>query len=293
MEKEFNCDQLRDILEERYGEVLSLSEEYPGVCYASVRRNEADIFLCEYYIVDKTAETISSDAKAYGRPADGYPDLLVYPMDKPGSGHKIIEFEIFRYRVSRHIPLPKGESLHGCAVYGAEVYPEYLGMLPVPALTPWGYTTRHRTLDSGIYWIETDQCKEVLAVAHPAWAADLSNGALQYACQLAYDREHDINHTFGYQFFSKRASCVVLFELLKTRSKWLTSGNVHLPELMNAIWTYYPEYAVSFNAQEQVGLNDRDGLLLQWMGVDIELDGAEENMIKLNPEVGVDFLHWP
>ena len=61
---------------------------------------------------------------------------------------------------------------------------------------------------------------------------------------------------------------------------------------MNAIITNYPEYAVSYNAHEQAGLNDGVGMFLQSMGVDVELRRSEENMIKLSPNVGVDFLHW-
>ena len=80
----------------------------------------------------------------------------------------------------------------------------FIPMLPVPALTPWGYTIRHRALDNGIYWIETDQCEEVLAVAHPAWAADLPKSVLRHGRQLTYDTEHGINHTLGYKFFSKK-----------------------------------------------------------------------------------------
>ena len=49
---------------------------------------------------------------------------------------------------------------------------------------------------------------------------------------------------------------------------------------------------MSFNAHEQAGLNDGVGLFFQSMGVDVELKRSEENMIKLNPYVGVDFLQW-
>ena len=93
MDKDCNVDQLRDILAELYGEVLSLQQECPGVCYASVRQDEADTFSHEYYIVYKATDAISSKAKAYGQPVTGYPDLLVYPMDKPDSGYKIVEYE--------------------------------------------------------------------------------------------------------------------------------------------------------------------------------------------------------
>lgn len=48
MEREFNCDQLRYILEELYGEVLFISEECPSVYYASIRQNETDAFSYEY-----------------------------------------------------------------------------------------------------------------------------------------------------------------------------------------------------------------------------------------------------
>ena len=141
-------------------------------------------------------------------------------MEQEGSGAKIIEYEIFKYRVLHHLPLPEGETLHGCAVYAAELHPEYFGMLPVPALTPWGYTTRHRALANGIYWIETDQCEEVLAVSQPVWQTDLSDSVLRHARQTDYDREHGIVRTLGYQFFTKKVSCVAIFELLQYHPKW-------------------------------------------------------------------------
>ena len=273
------------------GELQSAEQECPGVYYLVMKAEDRFGMLPkEYYLVLEDAP-ISSEARSYGKPFQNGQGLI-YAVGEEQSGDKIVEYEIYRYRVFHHLPLPEGESLHGRAVYGAEIYPEYFGMLPVPALTPWGYTTRYHVLDSGIYWIETDQCEEVLAVAHPAWAADLSKSVLRHARQLAYDTELGINHTLGYKFFSKKESCVVIFELLQTRPKWLTSGKIHLPELMNAIWTNYPEYAMNYNAHEQAGLNDGTGLFLQSMGVDVELKRSEENMIKLNPDVGVDFLRW-
>ena len=274
------------------GELKSAKQECPGVYYLRMKAEDSlGLLPREYYLVLENAP-ISEEARNYGKPLQNGQGL-VFGLGQEKSGDKVIEYEIYRYKVSHHLSLPEGENLHGCAVYGAEIYPEYFGMLPVPALTPWGYTTRYRVLDSGIYWIETDQCKEVLAVAHPAWAADLSKSVLRHGRQLAYDTEHGINHTLGYKFFSKRISCIVIFELLQTRPKWLTNGNILLPELMNAILVSYPEYAMSFNAHEQAGLNDGVGMFLQSMGVDVELKKSEENMIKLNPDVGVDFLRWP
>ena len=241
-------------------------------------------FPMEYYLVLDGAP-ISKEAREYGPPL-GNGQGRVFSLEQERSGAKIIEYEIFKYRVLHHLPLPEGETLHGCAVYAAELYPEYFGMIPVPTLTPWGYTTRHRVLASGIYWIETDQCVEVLAVCHPAWAADLSEGVLRHAHQTDYDAERGINRILGYKFFSKKVSCVVIFELLQYHSEWLTDGRVYLPALMNAILECRPEYAVTFNAHEQAGLNDGAGLFLRSLGIAVELSGSVERMITLTPGLG-------
>ena len=273
------------------GELCSAELECPRVYHLAVKpETDHCPFPMEYYLVLDGAP-ISKEAKRYGTPLENSRGL-VFSLEQEDSGAKIIEYEIFKYRVLNHLPLPGNETLHGCAVYAAELYPEYFGMLPVPALTPWGYTTRHRALASGIYWIETDQCLEVLAVSHPAWAADLSGSVLRHARQTDYDTEHGINRTLGYKFFSKEVSCVVIFELLQYHSEWLTDGRVHLPALMNAILEYWPEYAVTFNAHEQAGLNDGAGLFLRYMGIEVELSGSVERMITLTPGVGTDYLRW-
>ena len=273
------------------GELVSAELECPGVYYlAVVSEGDHCPFPMEYYLVLDSAP-VSNEARGYGTPLENGQGL-VFSLEQEGSGAKIIEYEIYRYRVAHNLPLPEGESLHGCAVYAAESYPEYFGMLPVPALTPWGHTTRHHALSSGIYWIETDLCVEVLAVSHPAWAADLSKCVLRHARQTDYDTEHGINHTLGYKFFSQKQSCVVIFELLQYHSEWLTDGRVYLPALMNAILEYWPEYALSFNAHEQAGLNDGVGLFLRSMGIEVELSGTVERVISLTPGAGIDFLRW-
>lgn len=68
----------------------------------------------------------------------------------------------------------------------------------------------------------------------------------------------------------------------------MISALASIPILAN-----YPEYAMSFNAHEQAGLNDGVGMFLQSMGVDVKLKRSEKNMIRLTPDVGVDFLCWP
>ena len=49
---------------------------------------------------------------------------------------------------------------------------------------------------------------------------------------------------------------------------------------------------MTFNAHEQAGLNDGAGLFLRSMGIEVELNGSTERMIKLAPGAGTDFLQW-
>ena len=94
----------------------------------------------------------------------------------------------------------------------------------------------------------------------------------------------------NYLFFEKGASCTAIFELLKVRPKWLEAGLIRKQELMNAIWSYAPMYAAAYNAEEQAGLHDGLGILLQMLGGDREPQGSTEHMISLAPDVGTDFI---
>ena len=291
-EKSFGEDEMPIDVSE-LGEFRSAELECPGVYFVVVGTETGlnGLPACEGYYLVLDDAPISQEARRYGSPLQNGQGVA-FCLNQEGSGGKVVEYEILKYKVVHNLPLPEGETLHEFAIYAAEQYPEYFGMLPVPALTPWGYTTRHRALENGVYWIETDQCEEVLAVCHPVWETELSSGVLSYARQTDYDVEHDIDNTLGYQFFTKKESCVVIFELLASRSEWLSSGLVDLPALMNAILKYWPEYAVSYNLHEQSGLNDGAGLLLRAMGIEVELSGSAERMIALTPGAGTDFLRW-
>lgn len=59
---------------------------------------------------------------------------------------------------------------------------------------------------------------------------------------------------------------------------------------MNAIWKYAPIYAAAYNAEEQAGLHDGLGILLQMLGEDSEPQGSPEHMISLAPDAGTDFI---
>ena len=273
-------DELLALLAYELGEIYLWEEQCPGVYYLSILPTMGEGG--EYYAVLKDAP-ISQEARAMGRQLEGGP-VLVYPLEGEDGAWAAVDYEVLRYRTQHSLPLPEGKSLRVAALYGMEQCPDYFGTYPVPPMTPWGYTLRHRPLDNGIYWMETDQCVEVLAVCHPVWASELPEGLLAIAKGLNDQDE------MGYLYFSREDACVVIWEFLRTRSALVSTGLIRKSELMNAIWESHPEYAMGYNAQEQAGLNDTLGLLLYAMGVeDRELEGSLEHMISITPEAGTDY----
>lgn len=133
--------------------------------------------------------------------------------------------------------------------------------------------------------METDQCMGVLAVCHPVWASELPEGLLAIAKRLNHEDE------MGYLYFAEETACIVIWELLRSRSALVSTGAIRKPELMNAIWEHHPEYAMGWNAQEQAGLHDALGLLIYALGVeDRKLESSLEHMIALTPGSGTDFI---
>lgn len=276
-------DELLYLLANELGEILQWEEECPSVYYLSVLPENEGKGSLEYYAVFDNAP-ISHEACVMGRRLETVP-AWVYLLDSDEGPRWAVYYEILKYKATHGIPLAKGESLRDTALYGMELCPGYFGTYPVPPQTPWGFTLRHRPLDNGIYWIETDQCVEVLAVSYPMWAGELSEGVQTIAKRLDHEGEQ------GYLYFSKQAASVALFELLRTRSELTDLGLIRKAELMNCVWQYYPEHAMGFNAQEQAGLTDGTGLLLYTLGVeDREFAGASEYMVSMTPDVGTEFI---
>ena len=273
--------ELLDLLTYDLGEISHWEEECPGVYYLSVLPT-IDMG-GECYAVLEDAP-ISQELRAMGQKLEDAPVLIYWAGAEDGI-HTVLEYEVLRYKAINGIPMPEGKSLREIALFGAEVCPSYFGAYPVPPLTPWGYTLRHRPLDNGLYWIETEQCVEVLAVCYPIWVGDLPEGL------LVLGRKVEAADERGYIFFPKEAASVIIWELLRTRPALVTAGLIRKPELMNAIWEHQPEYALGYNTQEQAGLNDTLGLLLHTLGVeDRELEGAPDHMISVTPAVGTDFI---
>lgn len=273
-------EEMLDLLAYELGEIYLWEKQCPGVYYLSIKPTIGDGG--EYYAVLNDAP-ISQDVRAMGRRLENSP-VLVYLIEGEDGAWAAVEYEMLRYQVQHSLPLPEGKSLREAALYGMEQCPDYFGTFPVPPQTPWGYTLRYRPLDNGIYWIETDQCVEVLTVCHPVWASELPEGLLAIAQNLDHEDE------MGYLYFLRETACVVIWELLRTRSALINAGLIRKAELMNAIWEYHPEYAMGYNAQEQAGLHDALGRLLHTLGMeDRELRGWPENMIALTEGAGTNF----
>lgn len=276
-------------LEDDLGEVLMSEEQCPGVYYAAVKRDGA-LFAPEFYLVMRESPAISHTAKSYGMPLPHHPEILTYPIGEERSGSAIIKYEAERFRKSNHLPPGEADSLHTLAVYGAEDYPEYFGDFPAPLDTPRGNTTRYVSLKNGIFMLETDQCEKLLAVCYPIWHSNFSSYVIRHAEQTGYDRGNGIDNTLGYLFFPYETACLAIFELLEENPDLATSGKVDLAALQNTIWRNFPKYAVEYNKAEQAGMHDVMGMLLNFVGADVEPTGSVEEMMRITLEAGTDFL---
>ena len=272
------------------GTVTEAELVMPGVYDAILELSETGLTV-EAFIVLSSAGEISAAAKQYGKADPAHPGLLVYLEDGTGNPRYIIGYELFRYKILHHLPLPEGENIRSIAAAGAEMYPEYFGGYPVPFLTPWGCTTRHKIIANGLYWLETEQCQRGLAVACPKYD-DLSDGArglaepFQGSAALA-----DVDAP-GYLFFREASSSVPLFELVSVIPKEQLGCKIDWAALMNAVYQHFPEYATQHNLAEQAGLNDGMGQFLHTQGINVELKGAPERLISLTAQAGTQYIDF-
>ena len=262
----------------------------PGVYEAILEFLETGLAV-EAFIVLSSAEEISAAAKRYGKTDPDYPDLLVYLEDDTGNTRYIVGYELFRYKILYHLPLPEGETIRGIAAAGAEMYPDYFGDYPVPIHTPWGCTTRHKIIANGLYWLETEQCQRGLAIAYPKYD-DLSDGARGLVERFLDDPTHVDGEIPGYLFFREANSSVPLFELISAIPKEQLCCEVNRAALMNAVYQHFPEYAAQHNLAEQAGLNDGLGQFLHTQGIDVELKSAPERLISLTAEAGTQYIDF-
>lgn len=92
-------------------------------------------------------------------------------------------------------------------------------------------------------------------------------------------------------FFLEKDACVPIFELLEVRPNWCDQNIINRKALMNTLWQLHPEYAMSYNVQEQSGGHDILGLVMDSFGAEVSLQGSLQNMISITPGAGFDYLN--
>ena len=283
-----------DALDQAVGKITRVECYADGIYYIGAHKEDsASCFAAEYYVVENDTKIISAQAKAYGTPIEGCSDLLLFQAEVEGKGFEIIEFELARYRVANHIPLDPLESPYDIALFAAEDYPDYFGPYPAPTVTPFGNLLRYISLENGIIWMETDGEGWALALSYPIWASDLTPLAIALGKQTERDAALGIEKTMGYLFFSERDSCIPLFELLVDHPALQKAEIIDFAALMNAIWVYHPQYAITANVLEQLGANDFLFSLLTALCPEkapAEPVISVENMISYRPETGTKFI---
>ena len=262
----------------------------PGVYDAVLEDTETGVAV-EAFIVLKNAVEISAAAKQYGKTDPDHSDFLVYMEDGDGNTRYIIGYELFRYRILHGLPLPEGDTIRSIAATGAEMFPEYFGGYPVPFLTPWGCTTRHKIIANGLYWLETEQCRRGLAVASPKYD-DLSDGARGLAERPQGSTTQADADAPGYLFFREANSSVPLFELLSVIPNEQQQCRIDWVALMNAVYLHFPEYAAQHNLAEQAGLNNGLAQVLHTQGIDLELRIDPKRFLSLNAPAGAAFIDF-
>jgi hypothetical protein len=243
----------------------------------------------EYYIVTDEAQAISVQARVYGERSPQHPTLTLYPHEREKNGWMVIDYEVQRYLNKNGLPLPKWGDLHGVALFGTEKYPEYFGHYPAPLHTPCGNMLRYKALSNGVIWLETDRCEEMVAICYPVWTDDLSGFAVNLGVQVDYGEKSEIENLRGYLFFSRQASCIPIFELLPVHREWETMGLINQAALMNAIWKYYPQYAATYNFEEQHGDHDILGALRNKLDAPEKVLSSTKNLIRLTEGAGTIF----
>lgn len=276
-------------LDEDITEITDSEQLCPGVFYVVGPRVE-DSVPVEYYAVERATAPLSEAAKSYGRPSETDPDIMLYQLDDPAGGRTVIKYEVQKYLALAHLPMLSDEDPHAIAVYGMEHQPEYFGDYPAPFLTPRGATNRYQCLARGVFVLETETFERMIAVCYPVWATELGEYTISKGEKLDRDKLKDIDKTLGYLFFPESAGCLALFELWESCDELQQSPIVKRAELMNAIYINHPEYALIFNRNEQEGVNDVGAHVWRLFGFDVELEGKEENLIRLQPGIGTDYL---
>ena len=262
------------IEEETWGQVRRVSREGPGVYYLATAGGDM-LLGREFYAVTEEAvpEVISPEALAYGV-RDGA--VYLFEHEKEGGGWPIVSFEVTRYLTRHGLPLGDHDSIYNEAIFAAEQYPEYFGGLLPPRDTPYGLTTRVKRVAEGVFFVETVQCRWLLALAYPTWKTSIADAAEAFGelCRSDASLPEEAQ-----QLFFRRERCTpAIYELLQYYGyecfrPFLRSREV----LETAIYQQCPEYAVWNNRMVMTGHGWQDAIddLLDVLGCPADREREE------------------
>lgn len=289
--------------EDCWGELSEAIEECPGVYYVCTIPEKGEGLGRELYVVTRAAtpSIISPEVVAHGIETG---EAWVFAYTDAGSVYNLVKYEIMLYRVKHGLPLEEGDgSLYCSAVYCAEHFPWYFGGTIPPRSTPFGLTVRVKKADEGLFFLETDQCRWVLAVSFPIWDSELSASAKRLGVMGSDDLSAQVREA-RYLFFSKERCAPAVYELLVNPDhKGLTCFIQSKQALETYLWERFPEYALEHNAMEMSGNGGADLLdhLFKSLGAEIPETDEErknerriKNCIAYSKELkGQEFLLLP
>lgn len=284
------------------GQIRNVELRCPGVYYVATTGEHGHAGR-EHYVVLREAvpDIISLEVLGYGKPTED--GAYEFEHEVEGSGWELVDFEMERYKVKQGIPFENGESIYASAIYHADRYPEYFGGHIPPRTTPWGLTIRWKKASEGIFFLETDHCEWVLALAQPFWSIDLS-GIVQ---ELGEECEADLQlgeEEAVYRYFKGSDMAPAIFELLDFDDHRGLLDYIHSKEALETyLYTHCPEYVLQHNATEMSGQGKADMLenLLGVFGCPVLEEDSEDvqrrrsaNCIHYYPEFAdVELLRFP
>jgi len=240
-----------------WGKLKRAIEECPGVYYVSTTAD--GIFSREFYVVTQTGtpSVISSEVAARGIETGG---VRIFEYEDIDSAYHLVAYEIMRYRVKNGLPMAEGEgSLYGAAVYRTEYFPWYFGETIPPRSTPFGLTLRVKKAGEGLFFLETDQCRWVLAVSFPIWDSELSEYAKRLGVKGGRLSKHE--EATRYLFFTEKRCAPAVYELLAySRHQGLAPFIRSRQVLENYLWEHFLAYTLVHNAIEVSGFGRADTL---------------------------------
>lgn len=65
-----------------------------------------------------------------------------------------------------------------------------------------------------------------------------------------------------------------------------------LPRIDELYLGLFPEYAATYNMQNQLGMHDTFGLLMSALGTEVELQNNPNEVIAMSTAAGLDFLNF-